>query len=1213
MSNGFQLLDQIKSLVENGKLSFLIGAGFGKNINVVYPLWKELLADAIWKKYGTGREEDRKKKEKPLIDKVIRETGLLGVASKIVADAGFHEAVDDYIEQHTPYLDLDQEGKIVLKKAGKILTKNVSLGCHQLLRRLKIKNIYTFNYDNALEFCLGDQRILDKEKEKLASEIEDKKFEKRDIEEEYAQFQKELESSSSDMTQSKESSQVSRQEDVNTTVGEDVLKNKTDEILNRLKQTNADLINMQSRLREVDRKLEDSYLVVTNSSDIALTDEGRNIYKIHGSLRKDPGEEFGFDGDKHTQYIITQEDYTSYEQKHGAFVHLMRIDLLRKQFCIVGVSGGDANFLAWIGWVKDVLDKTGRETGVEKRSYFIHAGNEDMSREMKQMLNNHFIVPVVLKDVFPEAKDDTERVKCFLEYVQPSINNTSRLVDMWKGIDRRTLESGQTINIDDRKLTDLCKLSASIVFHKPMSVVHYAAVDVVDSGFRYLNTADEKKLKLWLAASLCSLLPARPSMLARAESMVKKSTDMFVRASFSDVTRRAMLLYAPTKLTKKELAMDAYTTLLRHLFLYDFPSKKDFDYTCVTGLDIVRKYSLQMLLFGEHNDEIKAEDLVMKFASPQELVLANDWLEWLVGSNTIPIGKVARKYEKDYGTYHLSDYIDCYLREMREKKEPDSFGDVTERFYIDGRPSGYENAAVILNTFVELGVTFAGHTVIGDNDWIDVIRELMSFHPYPLVFYTIARESKDNVIKRAVQELIYDGRNCQIASDILRRLLMALCSKNMPQRLAEPMARFTGYLFTAVPQTKWNKIFRENVKAYLDYADKESNYNAQRALYWMVSAGVERIRDKQLKLNLLERVLKTPQNNRRNNNSLNALAIAASTGLTARDFEPLAVKMVSSVTKKEDYLYDYILMNLSSLLNKENLLKISGVLEKIALRDNQLAVAYAYKVKTLPDKAADFKEKLVQRKDVWQSGITETGAHMGEGQVKISLVDKIIHFDDAQVQHIYTDMTETLEKVNGLLNRPNRRVEDMGMLSSENAYREMVMDMLRFVHRHQKVLGKNQNYNDVLTELETTYRRCCFNKDIVQMIADDEMGRAIRGLMLRAEIDSIDKYSVEYKMLLDSLLARNSKYVNFLFLHMSWMMKEHKDFFCREEFIKLLIAAQDIYAAYFREDNQKRWDIKGCEKETAESCLVTISDVLTKWGFAHPFWKEYKKKYFAKE
>lgn len=109
-------IDQIKTLVESESLSFLIGAGFSKNISTVFPFWKELLTDAIWAKYGSGRETERKRKGKALVNKVIREQGLIGVASKIVLDAGFHEAVDDYIEQHTPYLDLTEDGSVVLKK-----------------------------------------------------------------------------------------------------------------------------------------------------------------------------------------------------------------------------------------------------------------------------------------------------------------------------------------------------------------------------------------------------------------------------------------------------------------------------------------------------------------------------------------------------------------------------------------------------------------------------------------------------------------------------------------------------------------------------------------------------------------------------------------------------------------------------------------------------------------------------------------------------------------------------------------------------------------------------------------------------------------------------------------------------------------------------------------------------------------------------------------
>ena len=50
----------------------------------------------------------------------------------------------------------------------------------------------------------------------------------------------------------------------------------------------------------------------------------RNIIKIHGSICDDKND-FQFDGDSHLRYIIAQEDYDTYMEKHEAFSYLMRI------------------------------------------------------------------------------------------------------------------------------------------------------------------------------------------------------------------------------------------------------------------------------------------------------------------------------------------------------------------------------------------------------------------------------------------------------------------------------------------------------------------------------------------------------------------------------------------------------------------------------------------------------------------------------------------------------------------------------------------------------------------------------------------------------------------------------------------------------------------------------------------------------------------------
>ena len=157
------ILDDIKKYIEDGEMSFLIGAGFSLNVNKTeYPLWKDLLKDAIWKLFGSGV---RVKQEQKVVDKALKEYGYLGIASMIVKKAGFHEAIDTYIEGKTPYLKSDGK-KHVLMKNGKVLPDIVNPDCHLLLKNLNIQNIYTFNYDNALEYFMGEEA-----RQELESEI----------------------------------------------------------------------------------------------------------------------------------------------------------------------------------------------------------------------------------------------------------------------------------------------------------------------------------------------------------------------------------------------------------------------------------------------------------------------------------------------------------------------------------------------------------------------------------------------------------------------------------------------------------------------------------------------------------------------------------------------------------------------------------------------------------------------------------------------------------------------------------------------------------------------------------------------------------------------------------------------------------------------------------------------------------------------------------
>jgi hypothetical protein len=71
----------------------------------------------------------------------------------------------------------------------------------------------------------------------------------------------------------------------------------------------------------------------------------RRIVKLHGSF---PSQR---------PFIFTEEDYRTYPQRFAPFVNLVRQSLLENVFCLIGFSGDDPNFLHWLGWVRDMLDK----------------------------------------------------------------------------------------------------------------------------------------------------------------------------------------------------------------------------------------------------------------------------------------------------------------------------------------------------------------------------------------------------------------------------------------------------------------------------------------------------------------------------------------------------------------------------------------------------------------------------------------------------------------------------------------------------------------------------------------------------------------------------------------------------------------------------------------------------------------------------------------
>lgn len=125
-----QQITRIRHLLNNRSLSFIIGAGFSRNMSDRFIDWSGLLKPIAKKMYNIEDDNDVLHK--------IEEIGYLGIAEEYVRRKGYHEAIDVYIEQHTPIiirkgnLDDPDETEFIVSLNNKEID-SADITCHRLL------------------------------------------------------------------------------------------------------------------------------------------------------------------------------------------------------------------------------------------------------------------------------------------------------------------------------------------------------------------------------------------------------------------------------------------------------------------------------------------------------------------------------------------------------------------------------------------------------------------------------------------------------------------------------------------------------------------------------------------------------------------------------------------------------------------------------------------------------------------------------------------------------------------------------------------------------------------------------------------------------------------------------------------------------------------------------------------------------------------------
>lgn len=155
----------------------------------------------------------------------------------------------------------------------------------------------------------------------------------------------------------------------------------------------------------------------------------RRIVKLHGSF---PSQR---------PFIFTEEDYRTYPGRFAPFVNLVRQSLLENVFCLIGFSGDDPNFLNWIGWVRDMLDR-------HTLPIYLFVSKPPSLGESKLLEARH-VVPVVLPmPIGSESNDYAARYRELFRLLAPAERADEDWGDITVASTSRTYDQADAANFE---------------------------------------------------------------------------------------------------------------------------------------------------------------------------------------------------------------------------------------------------------------------------------------------------------------------------------------------------------------------------------------------------------------------------------------------------------------------------------------------------------------------------------------------------------------------------------------------------------------------------------------------------------------------------------------------------------------------------------------------------------------------------------------------
>ncbi len=1227
-----ELLDNIRRSIEEDSMSFIVGAGFSRNISEKFPLWGELLSPLVEEMYPDSCVGNPKRKE-ARIRQIIDEKTYLGIASEYVRRKGYHEAIDLHIERMMPYLRRRDDNGYDLMINGEVVDSAPSLECHQKLLSLNAKHIFTFNYDNTLDILADvdvSNRLLEQQAQAEKKTQEYDRLQEK-YESEYTKLKKDIEfwkprdSSVDDSDGIGNILDFSSINEVIRSIGpglEEYCDDTSDfhSLRQRHLQAIDNNINLNKRRAESAKEQRMSqYQLVTDAYQISLTDGCKNIYKLHGNLRTSEDISYEFDGDRHMQYVITQEDYDAYPQKHEAFVNLMRISLLKGNFCLIGFSGDDPNFIGWINWVKDILDAPAyQKMNIPRTVYYINAEDKNLEASKALLLEHHYIKVVNLHCLFSEAKDRHERILRFLDYLGKDKVKFEEYNDSWRQIDVDR-DNLSVINELSPYIEQVYVLTGYNRIPDQFGIAQYHRSNLFARIPSIIKADVDPVLrsKLIYSAIKGELMPVYAVLTPRQIGQLSKCSP--------ELENRYQQLLVRMRVLSGELIDEhadewmAYETIVSRLFnlKFDEADKMLSSWHPECGINKMRRFMMQSVFDGEmDSDAITGLINPSHFDSIQDFRFAIDLLPQIRGIFMKRKGGGSSVYEdlqqqrevlsrKYPYLVKFKEQIDRLLNDMdKDKSKP--FGNIKESFTFGNYNKSLANSIKVMQILLELAMpTEANNTILMSREqWLKVFENLYELYPQPCLYFSLLYGNDKDTLRRIAQRYIYSVKLKDKLPDLLEIMLTALMDQSCPFYVKEAIYIVAPVFMRAVSPDRWEALF-EKVYDSSDLLSLENGRSAVSEIKDLILYGVklsvrEEFRHKVLQQNLCLGDKITSIHN--------SLIIAASRNLEINDVERGELKHLVECAKTPVQIY--VLMNMSKWIGSH------VVVEKLCSLDDPIyddcilleaVCQYALDDIQLQRK---LKNIILNSRLLWQTGIKDNYvgvSHHGD-TLDICDIQQYIRFDENELKEIYRKLKEAFLKIDSI----TRKWHERKVWNFLNDWSYILIEMQKFLRRNRSVLKGESDYQSLSRAVTALLNQGRGGNSISSLLLDDKRaGKAITWMVEEVYKNGAKHYQYEYMLLVNKILSRQSKYLNSCFIHFGWVLTQYSDGFDRKQFKHLLKSVLEVYKDYFIGIRELDWDIEYAEKDVVEHELRKIYQVYESWGGYDRFWSTYIPRYYG--